>query len=558
MARKKNDETNDIEKLRRCIDIIRGLVNIYSPTTEDDLADKFQYYFPKEYEELGEAQVFEIMDIMEENDAFRVEDEDWVTLYEEGEYEQLLKIDELAMLMFMDVEKEFDNPRVILNNADMFDVKGCKEFDELKDYFMELTKHTPLEEEDFPECIMVIYKMYDEEMYFNNLRRAGVSFDEEKLSELMVAYGGVMPRGIFNGYSWAEIGRIVNEEMEDMELMEDNRIEAPDHPLQFGTYTYEKCCELAKKLADTHIFDMVCSDNIIELWINEGPVFCQLLGYYNGDRNIIIYGDKDDLEYNYQFICGEAENYPDLVSRVNYSEVIIDDEGGFATPEVLRELKSRGLDPLPLIIDMDPVSGPRLSDEFNLDTIGAVLESLLIIERKMGPDLLEYSAEGLDFLVNQFYVTEDGISLGQYTDLVLGDPVLPFVNESLRDVEVSATEEAIVSIGIYTFSVLNERRPSYMFVVYDNDNGLILGGNVLKEEEMSKAKKMIFAILEENNIRPCELIFNNEFCEEVCIELCDIYDIEYPYDYDTPELDAIYMSIAESGDFPLGDGGLIH
>ena len=175
-------------------------------------------------------------------------------------------------------------------------------------------------------------------------------------------------------------------------MFDKDKLDAPRNAKQFSVYSYEQCLYYADKLKETDIFDRFCSDNVIELYINGQPIFIQLLGYYNGDKNVIIYGNKQQFDYNYHFVIAEQEDYPDIMNRIEYSEVVLDTPQGFLTPEIELELVDKKLPDIPLIIDFDPVKGPVLSKNINL--VGAVLESLLEIHKQLGDDMFERCEEG--------------------------------------------------------------------------------------------------------------------------------------------------------------------
>ena len=365
-----------------------------------------------------------------------------------------------------------------------------------------------------------------------------------------------MPRGIFHGYSFREISEIVNDP-ERMIDLEEGRIEIPKNYRKYGHYSYERCLKLADKLKDSGIFEDFCSDSLLEILVNGKEVFVQLLGYYNGDRAIVIYKDRGNMEYNYQFIAAEEGSYPDIAYRVNSGEIIFDEAGGFMTPEVRKQLIGKDLPQSPLMIKLGPASGPRLPSKEELDLYGAVLDNLVRIYDMIGEDIGKFCIEHNMFQIVQIYLSENDLEMGEYTYLELGDPVVPFeVGPIDRDMKISAKRDADICIGLYAIPILSEETSSYVTYVYNASADLIEGFDVCPAQEMKDEKNKIIGILEANGLRPRSLCFNNGFCEEVYAELCDFYDMD-DYEIGCEQVDAIYWDILTREDISLPEE-LIH
>lgn len=557
MAKKKKELTE--EKVSRLSLIINALVTVYAPMHMDDLADKIEEYFPEDYASVEEEDLFNMFFLAGKNGVYYIDEEyDYISLFSEEEIAMMREMPELKALMDLDAEKEFDDPKEILKYGNLFDMKGEENYDALRAYFEKLEyKKKNTAEDAYREALVVIYKMYDEEEFFAQLRkRVKGSFDTTYLSELMFDIGADMPRGIFHGYSFSEISKIVND-LKDLFDLDEQRIEIPKNYRKYGHYSYERCLRLAEKLKDSGIFEDFVSDNLLELLVNGKEVFVQLLGYYNGDRSIVIYRDRRNMEYNYQFIASEDDYYPDIVSRVNNGQVIFDDAGGFATPEVQDQLNEKGLPLYPLLVQLDPVKGPRLAENEELDLFGAVLDNLVRIYDKLGEDIGSLCVEGNPFQIVQIYLTETDVDMGQYTYLELGDPVIPFEVDPIdKDMKIKAKRDADICIGLYSIPVMTEEVPSYVTYVYNASADLIAGFDTCSAEEMKDTKNKIIRILEANGLRPRSLCFNNEFCLEVYEELCDFYDLE-DYDLGCEELDMFFWDLLTRED-DLPPTELIH
>ncbi|MBQ1900820.1 MAG: hypothetical protein II153_07895 [Erysipelotrichaceae bacterium] len=557
MAKKKKELTE--EKVSRLTLITNALVTLYGPLHMDDLADKIEEYFPEDHASVEEEDLFNIFFVGGESGVYYIDDDhDYISLFSEEEIMAMRGMPELRALMDLDVEKEFDDPQEILKYGNIFDLRGEEKYDALRAYFEKLEyKKKNTAEDTYREALVVIYKMYDEEEFFAQLRkRVKGSFDTAYLSELMFDVGGDMPRGIFHGYSFREISEIVNDP-ERMIDLEEGRIEIPKNYRKYGHYSYERCLKLADKLKDGGIFEDFCSDNLLEILVNGKEVFVQLLGYYNGDRAIVIYKDRGNMEYNYQFIAAEEGSYPDIAYRVNSGEIIFDEAGGFMTPEVRKQLIGKDLPQSPLMIKLGPASGPRLPSKEELDLYGAVLDNLVRIYDMIGEDIGKFCIEHNMFQIVQIYLSENDLEMGEYTYLELGDPVVPFeVGPIDRDMKISAKRDADICIGLYAIPILSEETSSYVTYVYNASVDLIEGFDVCPAQEMKDEKNKIIGILEANGLRPRSLCFNNGFCEEVYAELCDFYDLD-DYEIGCEQVDAIYWDILTREDISLPEE-LIH
>ena len=222
----------------------------------------------------------------------------------------------------------------------------------------------------------------------------------------------------------------------------------------------------------------------------------------------------------------------------------MDEPKGFATPEICFELASKNFPLTPMIVDLDPVKGPQLAGRKSLSLIGAVLDQLLEIYGILKNRIGERCEEGDSFKIIQFYLNDDSVDVGEYTYLELGDVRLPFEVDKVGDVSISAKKGIDLGIGIYAFPIQNEKRPSYVTILYDEENDLIIGAEVVRHEEMHGITSRVIRQLEEKGLRPDTLIFSNEFSEEALEELYEIYDLEYSFEVGDERLDEIYKDMA--------------
>ena len=557
MAKRKLLNITEEEK-KILSDIIMALTVVYGPIEVDRLIEKAKEYFPEECENKEDAMGY-LIDLMSDQEVLFVSDQDELSIYTDEELKIIASIDSISVFADSKLEKHFDDPKELLKYGDVFSIKDEK-YERLKNFLSRLKyKRGSNLNEAYNDALIVIYKLYDEEEYFKQLsKRTSSSYDKTYLSELMSDIGSYVPRGFLHGYSFAEIGeRIASPEM--FNLLQNERIEMPKNGKKYGSYTYEDCLELARRLKETNMFDVFCSDNPIELSINNKEVFVHLLGYYNGDRNLIIYGDRKNMEYNYHFITSEDTAYPDITSRVNYSEVVIDEPGGFMTPDVKKQLKKKGYDSSPLIIDLEPTCGPHLPRKKELDLIGACMDCLLQIYEYMGEKIGGFCEAQDMYHIIQLYLHEDGLSIGEYTYLELGEPVIPFKVDPIRmDLAIQAKRKGDISIGLYSIPVISEKEPSYVTYVFNETGGLMVGFDVASQEDMPKIKDRIISILESNDLRPRKLTFNNEFALQVLDELFDFYDLDYNHELGCEFLDEFYLDIITGGGDELPPSGLLH
>ena len=547
---------NSEKEIRRMSKIIMGLVNVYSPIQIDDLVVMIQDYFEDDYKKFITADIYAIINTLSEADMFYITKHKEASLFSDEELEYLLSMPEIKALNYSNIMKDFENPEEILNYANVFEMKNNKALDELKDYIYSLDFKDKDDKEDaFHETLVVIYKMYDENEFFRELnKRLNKKVDKEKLSELMYSFGADLPRGFLHGYSFNEINEKI-ENINDFVNFERDKLEAPRKGKEFTTYTYEQCLYYADKLKETDIFDRFCSDNVIELYINGQPIFIQLLGYYNGDKNVIIYGNKQQFDYNYHFVIAEQEDYPDIITRIEYTETVLDSAEGFMTPDIDMELADKNLPDVPLIIDFDPVKGPVLSKNINL--VGAVLESLLEVYEQLNDDMFERCEEGNMYKIIQFYLKDEGISIGEYSYLEMGDPVLPFKLKPFKNKKhIRGKINSEIAIGLYTITVKSEKERAYLTIILDKTKDVILTPIIKTESEMGNINEEVINIIEDYDIEPISLSFNNEFTLEVFDGLYEYYDMEYDPEFENYHMNELFSSMMDA--LPDDSNTVIH
>ena len=546
MAKKKKDNYSE-EQIKKMAQIILSLVNVYGPLLCDELVDKIEEYFPDEYKAMDEEYIFNMIFLMIDNEMFFMNEDEIVSIFMDKELEELYDIEEIRMVSDVLPDKVFEDKEELLKYADIFELDDPS-LKRLKTYLDSLTfKEGEDKEAAFGDAVIVVMKMYDEEIYFTELQKhVKDKIDKDLLSGLMKDFGGRVPRGFLHGHSFAEAGEQFGR-LELSDFFESDRLEVPTDYIKYPAYSYRECLVMANKLKDTNIFESFVSDNIIELLVNGKEIFVQLLGYYNGDRCVIIYGDEEDFKYNYHFYMSRPEDYPDLASRIQCCEVLMDDPGGFMTPEMEEALDRKKYAALPLIAQKDKIDPPCLPDQQHCSLIGAVLKQLLTIYDELDEDIGERCEEGNTFKVIQFYLHKEGFDIGEYVDLEIGDPYLPFEVEELKSHRIRAKQKVGLGIGTFIFGFTEAPEPYYLTLLYDHDNDLIISYDLCMESEMSDVKDRIVDKLEEADIRPSEITFNNDFCMEIFDELLDLYDIEEDFYIGDEAINDIYRDFTRRG-----------
>lgn len=541
-------------------DCIMALVNVYGPIKIEELIDNIQYYFPKIYRKFHKEDIYEMIFSLNHADIYSISEDYYVSIFEDDEIDQLLEIDVVNKVFNSNDKKVFDKPEDILAYTNLFYIRNNTSFDCLKKFFYNLKLEDKAKEHLFKESIVVSFKMYDIQEFINNLTdRVDQPINRKELLILLSDFNASIPRGFFHGYSFREI---TNRERIFDRVFEpsfNNKIEPHNNYLTFKEYTYQECLTLANELKNTDIFRYFCSDNLIELLINGKKTFVQLLGYYNNDKNIIIYGDTENMLYNYQFVVADAGDYPDLANRLHYTEVILDDYGGFMTKDIKKDLEKRKYPKLPLIVELSPKDGCVLLNEKNINLVGATLESLLKIYDFLHEKIGERCEEGNVYHVIQFYLYEDEFDIGDYSNLELGDVVIPFkVDEDLSDISISAHKKIDISIGIYATAVEQEENECYLIILYDNESELIIDIMICNRAEMETINRDLINCLEHYDIRPNHITMNNSFCCEVINPLYEVYNIDNYFDVDSDLLNSIYYDCLESFHELLNEKRVLH
>ena len=467
---------NKEEKIK---DIVCGLTYVYGPIHIDDMIDKMHEYFTEEIKDFNEKQLYDI--IYEVADEKLYLDDEFISLCDPEYYEDIYSDITTQAFQAMNIEKSFSDKQDILDYADIYDIKNNIYLEDIKDFLDQYNYKNPQAKQEILDELARTSIYYQD---FNDLYKKAQSLckdkiDKEEFLDLFTEYILHLPRGYLNGFSLIELHDVLINT-----IPQDNRIKLSNNYHKSKEYSYQDCLDLADKLKETNIFMHFCSDNIIELYIDEQPYFLQLLGYYNNDRNIIFYGDEDNLLYCYQFMLTD-DSYPDIVSRLNYCEISFDNYEGFLSDEVQIQLQEKGYGRDPLIVYFNPTKGPQVVNQQQINKIGNTLESLLSIEKTLKDDLYKYCEEGNSVHIVQLYLKENNeVQMGYYNKYDLGTTQIPFDVKPVHTNKINAKNKKEISIGIYSMMVLQEENTPFLTIIYDQNADLIIHGFLTAYKDM--------------------------------------------------------------------------
>ncbi len=519
-----------MEKYNKLFDIVMALITVYGPLSRREVERHIQEYFPEDFKNYTKKEIGMVLRTLDEEGTIGKSSKGY-SLYDEIEDEQMASFFPSG-LMLPDLEEKKFTPEELLSYADVLELKGKDYYDDFREYFYALPFKKGVDiDAEFRIALTLATGAYDDDFIYEDLRdKMAGDFDRRDFREHIFNYTLNLPRGVYKGHSLKEVAELIKVNMPDDPEGDDNKIPMPEKPLHFGHYTYEDCIELGNKVKDTDIFEKVNSDNVLELCINGEAVYVQLLGYYGGDRNVIVYGSREEAKKTYPYMSDPNGDYPDIMFRADFLEAVLDAGEKFLTSKIADTLKERSLPELPLFVHFKD-GGAYLADEEELDLFGAVLESLLHIYEFAKDDLEDYYAEQEE-LIFQLYLSEEGLDLGDYYDPEFAEPVIPFKVLPIERPEETGSEyeRKDIFLGIYLSPyTINGVRP-YITIIYDGDDDQILRIITHPAEEMSNICTDIADLLKERKITPNLLYVNSPFSFQALMPLMDHYYLSFEYD----------------------------
>ena len=515
----KNKQNNiDTLSFSKAVEAVLAIVTVFGPLDDESVVGFIEHYFPDIYKAHTEDDLYAIIEIISMQEAIHRLEFGELSIHDQEISDTLEQLSALVATSWVEEAKEFKDPQEILQYAtpDTIAHPTALEIKEILDTI-------PVKEDVglFSICMTGIINMADPEEIIGLMKRkAKKPIDEAALYPLIEDLMAEVPRGFLMGYSFNEFNAM------KLGLMESDRLEVEENYKTFGSYTYEQCQELANQLKETDLFSRIDSDVPLEILINGQPTFIQLLGFYNGDRNVIVYGDEENFLYNHEFMISDEGDYPDIHNRIVYSEIVLDDTEGFLTPEIEYQLDKKGLESLPLLIDFNECGDNYVSlpTQEDLDTMGAVLESLLIIANEIDDDVVSELTENLRYYtVAQVYLYEDQYATGFYVLPYVNLGELPFeLDYEIDENTISATREIPVNFGF--FVERTSEGEAYLSIAYDPEMDYIIDMKIYNEDSIEKLLIDSVDALEKYGVRPNEIYVNNPFAIRVYEALLNVYD----------------------------------
>ena len=553
------------------LEVITGIVYIYGPIRQEEIIETIKKYFPAFLKDYKNEDFVEATQFLHKDFQFLyLEDKKAYSIFSNEEFEETCRAFGQFCEDVRGKKKEFNDPAVFFGyrNIERFKHPVLTEIQEYFDtkQFKEGCDAKQLIQEVFHCCT----KFGDLEATIETINQSIKGrIAKERLRDWFSEFADTIPHGFLNGYTIFECLEIAFEEIESKmqeafnaiedyqdDDRDDDRLVKKEGYKKFPSYSYAQCQSLARKLKKTHLFACIDSESPIELLINGESVFIQVLGYYYGDCNIIVYGDWDNFLYNYHYIAGQAEKFPDLRAHLKYSEIILDDSEGFLTPMIERELKKRKRPVLPLMVDIDPTQDIQLPSAQKLNQMGAILESLLIIADEFEPFELEQNTKKENpYEVVQIYLYEDHYEIGYFMDLEIEEPQIPFeVERIFWEIDIDATSEQNIQIGIFAIPVGDEI--GYLTIIVNPDTEQIIHVLAKKQEEMREIQSEIYEVLEDSNILPVDIEFNNSFTEAILQDLWTAYDLDFKIENNGSYVNKVFEDMM--GSLDMFDDDLLH
>ena len=534
---KENWNKNDLLKLCK---YINGLVFLYYPIDIDDLINIIEGIDKKLYEKFYYNEMLGIINtLVETEELFKFDNQ--LSIVSKKDIKELFKVDEIDYVKKHSGFKKHFSKKEVLEYSIPFEYNHNSDYKKLKEYVYSLDLNDN-NEEIFYDLIGVCSIMADDDAFVSKLGKE-YKFNTDKLKELVSNFMRSLPRGFLNGFSFGELD-VVYEEIDDGNF---HKIYKPYHPLKFEHYSYNDCVDLANQLKNTKLFEYVNSDLLLEFYIKDKPIFIQLLGFYNGDRNIVIYGDIDGMARNYCLMNSSEKEYPDITNRIDIMEVILDDASGFFIDNIRKDIDDNHYPSLPLFVKMTPGKEYPISlvNEKDIDLVGAILESLLKWEDMAGDDIKEQFSESDFENIYQVYLNENGLEYGYYLNLDDEIPGFSFEIDldSIGKVDVSNLNKRNIGIGIFIPPFSVEDKKTYLTILYDYDHDLILDSFPSLEEDMPNILNTITTKLTKHKINPNNIYYNNNYTYYVLFPLKFAYEeVNFIHD-DENRINDIYLDM---------------
>lgn len=534
----------------KLIDMVLSVINVYGPLSKDEIInyiEKYHHYIFIDYE-IDELNLY--LHALVDAQRIYLINKKYSSLSTE-----ILDVVKKELRQQIDTykfsKKEYDKDELIkYANVDKLD--GIKEFDDLKKYFYSLDfKKEVNKNELFLALCYGLYSCYDLTEVIDTIKNGTRGFNEEELIKYLKEYELMIPRPFLNGHTYRDINEdnkktqkefadLIQEKLFTNNLdeffTENYKIKSKIDKKPYGEFSYLDCLELIKKVDKTEIFKLIDSDKLLELYINDEPVYVSILGYYGKDKNIVIYRSKEEMITSRTIMFSKENEFPDLPMHISCIEVSAK-ELDFLNDEMIQTLKDKKYPLEPNISVMEgykPIHFPT-KEETNL--VGAVLSDIIkLVQLSNLSDISINLGETEEmFDIYQVYVEDDGVLYGKYNDIEIADIILRY---DLDDVDMHLVKKLNkykkhdIMIGAFIFNgyVKSINEYPHLFFIVDKENSLILDCICKSSNDISSIRNDVLKVLDKKKIKPNNIYMNNMFCYEIFGDYYEYFNLEIDKD----------------------------
>lgn len=548
------------------IDEILSVINVYGPLDKEGIEDYLvEYYshslneYEKEEMDLYLESLIAINRLYEFNNMYSSLTQDALKHANKELREYIIIIGK--------TEKKYSKEELI-KYANVDKLYGIKEFDKLKKYYDSLVfKNKAIKEELFLALCFGIYSCFDINNVIDELDKSTNNLNRDKLNKYLTDYSAILPRPFLHGFTYLDLNNIeekfeeFNELMNDEEMLNEKiddyfsdkyKIQEKINKKQYGEFSYNDCLQLIRKVDKSEIYKLVDSDKVLELLINDIPVYVAILGYYRNDKAILIFRSKEEMNFTHYLMTDEsAVEYPNLTRHVSCIEV--SNEGiDFLTDEMINDLNKKKIPLEPNIAVLNGYKGLRFPNQEELNLVGSVLSDIIKLMQLSNLSEIKLNlGETVEmFDIYQVYVGDEEVLYGRYNNIEKGDITLDFklnkVNKKIVN-NLKKHKKRDILIGTYIIDAFMEDAQEFphMVMIIDKETEFIYHGFLKSSKDLKDIKNEVLKVLDELKIRPKCIYVNNDYCYEIFDEYEEYYELDYDED---GVLDGIYNMFLEDRD----------
>lgn len=534
---------------KQLIEEILAVITVYGPLNEKEIIEYVDDYFSHSFSKEDKKNMELYLESLLAVNRIHMVGKKYSSLTPAAVKDANKELKDVIMTVG-DIEKKYKKEELIkYANVDKLD--GIKEFDDLKKYYDSLTfKDTKDKDEIFLALCFGIYSCFDVNDVVDALDDITTDLNRTKLIKYLTDYSAILPRPFLHGFTYKDINNIekemeknynnkLQEELENSDFDEffstKHKIKTNITKKKYGSFSYEDCIELTKKVSKSQVFKLIDSDKVLELSINGKPVYTEILGYYGKDKAILIFKSREDMINTHTMMaCSETDDYPDMALHVNCIEV---SDGGtdFLNDEMIEELKEKNLPLEPNFSVLNGYKGMRLPNQDELNLIGAVLSDIVKLFQIANLSDIKMNLDDNNdkFDVHQVYVGDDEVLFGHYNDIEFGDTILDFYLENIKKKLVNKLdnyEDHDILIGTYILDAylqdINEH-PHVVFLM-DKNTETMIDHFFKTSKDIKSIKNDVLKSLDKNKIKPNCIYVNNDYCYDIF----DEFELYCELDYD--------------------------